>query len=102
MKLSFASAVLAWIFIAGSQTHAQQGRAAATAPSQAPAAAATANGYVGESTCLTCHDQKYTGTAHGLKSDPHTPAATLGCESCHGPGKAHVDSGGEPDKIVNN
>jgi DmsE family decaheme c-type cytochrome len=57
--------------------------------------------YVGEAMCLTCHDtQKYEGTAHGLKSNPRTPAATHGCESCHGPGKAHVDSGGDNTKIV--
>ena len=55
--------------------------------------AAAAGQYVGESTCLTCHDQHYTGTAHGLKSNPRTPASQLGCESCHGPGKAHVDAG---------
>ena len=98
-RSALASAVLAWILIAGASAHAQQARPAAPAPQPAPAA--SANGYVGESTCVTCHDQKYTGTAHGLKSDSHTPAATLGCESCHGPGKAHVDAGGDPAKIVN-
>ena len=57
--------------------------------------------YVGEDTCITCHEgQKYTGTAHGLKSNSRTPAATHGCESCHGPGKAHVDAGGDATKIV--
>src|SRR6476661_2236988 len=35
---------------------------------QTPAPPAT-NGYVGESTCVACHDQKYSGTAHGLKSN---------------------------------
>jgi len=57
--------------------------------------------YVGETTCLTCHDQKYDGTAHAVKANSRTPAATNGCESCHGPGKAHVDGGGDPTKIVN-
>ena len=57
--------------------------------------------YVGETTCLTCHEtQKYNGTPHSLKSDSRTPAATHGCESCHGPGKAHVDAGGDATKIV--
>src|SRR6185503_7824556 len=52
--------------------------------------------YVGEATCVTCHDQKYDGTPHAIKADGRTPAATHGCESCHGPGKAHVDGGGDP------
>jgi DmsE family decaheme c-type cytochrome len=77
-------------------------QAAQPAPAVRVAAGApVANGYVGESTCTTCHDQKIIGTAHGLTSNPRTPAATHGCESCHGPGKAHVDSGGDPTKIVN-
>jgi DmsE family decaheme c-type cytochrome len=57
--------------------------------------------YVGEDTCLACHEQQsYAGTRHGLKSFPRTPAATHGCESCHGPGKAHAESG-EAANILN-
>ena len=102
--------VLAWAIAAGV--------AAASGPSAQPAdkalpsarvaalpigqAAAQAADYAGEATCLTCHEEKgYKGTAHGLKTNPKSPAATHGCESCHGPGKAHADSGGEKDKIVN-
>jgi DmsE family decaheme c-type cytochrome len=54
---------------------------------------------VGTDTCLTCHDAQkkgYEGTPHGRSSDARTPAAKLGCESCHGPGKQHAD---EPDKF---
>ena len=58
--------------------------------------------YVGQETCLTCHEsQGYKGTAHALTSNDRTPASTHGCESCHGPGKAHVDGGGDKTKIVN-
>lgn len=61
-----------------------------------------AGNFVGESTCLTCHDnQSYKGTAHALTTNDRTPASTHGCESCHGPGKAHVDGGGDKSKIVN-
>lgn len=58
--------------------------------------------YVGEDTCLTCHEgQAYTGTLHALKSNVKTPAATHGCESCHGPGKGHVEGSGDKTKIIN-
>src|SRR5690348_5986959 len=59
----------------------------------APASAQT-NGYVGEATCITCHDtegKSFHQTLHGKAQDARTPAAQHGCESCHGPGKAHVD-----------
>ena len=73
----------------------------AGAQTPAPTPPAGGNDYVGEATCLGCHDNHYTGTAHGLKSNPRTPAAQMGCESCHGPGKAHVDGGGDVTKIRN-
>ena len=58
-------------------------------------------GYVGEATCLTCHqDQSYAGTRHGHAFEARTPAATRGCESCHGPGQKHAESG-DPALIRN-
>lgn len=60
----------------------------------APQAAQTpASGYVGSDTCMLCHDQSESlkGTAHAQVLNPRSPAATRGCESCHGPGQAHVD-----------
>src|SRR3954466_7024285 len=60
----------------------------------ATAQAAPAGEYVGEETCLGCHDDKgYKGTKHGLTLNARTPAATHGCESCQGPGKEHRESG---------
>jgi DmsE family decaheme c-type cytochrome len=65
-------------------------RAQTQTQTQTPPAAGE---YVGETTCLGCHeDQKYKG-AHSLTFNERTPAATHGCESCHGPGKAHAESG---------
>jgi DmsE family decaheme c-type cytochrome len=57
-------------------------------------AAPAADEYVGEDTCLACHeDRSYRGTLHALAFNERTPAANHGCESCHGPGKAHAESG---------
>lgn len=67
-------------------------QAAARPAAAAPPAAQGA--YAGQATCLTCHaEMDYKGTLHGLESRPRTPAATHGCESCHGPGQAHAESG---------
>ena len=69
-----------------------------------PAAAAASAEYVGEDTCLGCHTDKtagYHNSPHGVAENPRTPRAKLGCESCHGPGRAHVEAGGDPKLIRN-
>lgn len=55
--------------------------------------------YVGDETCMTCHSDvaKEAITPHARSAFSHSAGQT--CESCHGPGKAHVDSGGDPTKI---
>jgi DmsE family decaheme c-type cytochrome len=64
-------------------------------PTQTPGAApAAAGGYVGTAKCLECHEEqgeKLKGTPHAQAKNPRSPAANHGCESCHGPGQAHVD-----------
>jgi len=72
----------------------------AVADSQKPAA--DSSDFVGSETCATCH-------ADEAKKFPDNPHAKLElehggngvtCESCHGPGKAHVESGGDKTKIL--
>ena len=69
---------------------------------QAPSPSSADDGYVGEKTCLTCHEDMtkgYAGSAHSRAQDPRSPAANQACESCHGPGRDHVDGGGDKTKI---
>ena len=64
-------------------------RAEKAAPAQNPPQAGT---YVGQDTCVTCHDDKRAGMGkHGLAVDSRTPAAGRGCETCHGPGSLHAE-----------
>lgn len=60
--------------------------------------------YVGSETCAACHDdqfKKVSGTKHGkLHTLPSWKGKVVGCESCHGPGKDHVEGGGDKSKII--
>ena len=67
----------------------------------APANQAAGN-YVGEDTCVTCHEaegKSVRHTLHGKGENPRAPEAQHGCETCHGPGKAHIDDPSKPDSI---
>ena len=72
------------------------------APETKVAVAQDPANYAGEDTCLTCHEDKgYKGTAHARTFNEKSPAASKGCESCHGPGREHVEAGGDKEKILN-
>ncbi len=78
-------------------TTAKPATPAPTAPAQAPAQ--PPQGYAGSEACATCHtgyDSSINATKHGFTSNPNTPMAKLGCESCHGPGEAHMN---DPEKV---
>jgi DmsE family decaheme c-type cytochrome len=86
---------------------ASSAAAVATAPSalaSAAASSAVAGGvvraaYVGSDECATCHRPQYLAFASSamgrqLLSNPRTALERRGCESCHGPGSAHVAAAG--------
>jgi len=54
--------------------------------------------YVGSETCSECHDRVYRDfktATHSRLMAKGPNAVNIGCESCHGPGSMHVESGGE-------
>jgi DmsE family decaheme c-type cytochrome len=93
-RLCFVAAICLFAFaisvrtIGGAAPDALQAGQPPAAPPQAPQ-----TGFVGSDTCEACHveGESLRGTPHGMAMNPRTPAATQGCESCHGPGQAHVD-----------
>ena len=79
---------------AAAPAYAQKTAALATPP-PAPVLAA---GYIGDDTCVACHDgqgKKLSMTLHGKAQNMRTPSGkpNQACESCHGPGKEHAESG---------
>ena len=69
------------------------------APASAPAPA-TAAGYAGAEACATCHEDAVKGianTTHGRTGKKDWDGGQS-CETCHGPGKEHAETG-DPTKI---
>ncbi len=94
--------VTAMLLVGGGVAHAASQDKAAN-PS--PQGTVDASQYVGSDTCKTCHEDVF----KQFQASPHFKTTTVekwgpdrhGCEACHGPGKAHVDAGGDTTKIIN-
>jgi len=59
--------------------------------------------YAGTDICKTCHDdigKTYDHGPHWKTLLNHRGLQYQGCEACHGPGKAHAESGGDLTKII--
>jgi DmsE family decaheme c-type cytochrome len=98
-----AGLALLWASTAVETAPAAQAPEAVKTARVAQAAPVAQAGFVGEETCLGCHeDQKkgYADTAHGRAVHPRSPAASQGCETCHGPGEKHIEDPSVPGSIV--
>ena len=87
----FAGTRLAWAAGGGQQQ----------ASTSQPKAAADSTDFVGQDTCATCHAdvaKKFGDNPHSRLALEHAGKGVT-CESCHGPGKAHVEGGGDVTKI---
>ena len=66
--------------------------------------AADKDGYVGTETCKACHEDQFKSfdkTKHAKLGEIKSwKDKVQGCESCHGPGAAHVEGGGDKSKII--
>jgi len=75
----------------------------ATGAATPPASPPGSENYVGAETCKGCHEeafQKFGKTRMGriFLLQARSPKEANACETCHGPGKAHVDGGGGKGK----
>lgn len=75
---------------------AAQKAAAVQKTPQLPEIPAGAEGatYVGDDTCVNCHENMkagYANSLHAKGADPNSAAAMKGCETCHGPASKHIE-----------
>jgi predicted CXXCH cytochrome family protein len=60
--------------------------------------------FTGSESCAECHadiTRDFNTATHARLKAPGEHAANVGCESCHGPGSIHKESGGARNTIVN-
>jgi DmsE family decaheme c-type cytochrome len=95
---------MAWIALLTGLPRAGLAQAASgkkQAATPAKAAAEDPTNFVGSEVCAACHAD----VAKKFSTNPHSRLALMHggqgatCESCHGAGKAHVESGGDVTKI---
>jgi DmsE family decaheme c-type cytochrome len=101
MKRFIAVSIIVWVaalatFVAAQTAPASPPRP--SAPAARPPQPALAGGFVGDDTCVACHEgegKSLRTTLHGKAQNARTPSARTNqaCETCHGPGKEHSETG---------
>ena len=75
--------------------HPQAAAVHAASPHARALAALTAKGYAADPDCLRCHVTGLSKPDGWFRRDTRAELAAVTCESCHGPGAAHVAAGGK-------
>lgn len=60
--------------------------------------------FVGVAKCMSCHEVQakgYRESPHARDWDIRAPASARGCETCHGPGRSHVEDVGAKGRLRN-
>jgi len=74
-----------------------------TKPGQTKPAAYNKDDYVGSDACKDCHEDQFKAFSHTshaqLTKISSWDKKVTGCESCHGPGKAHIEEG-DPKRMM--
>src|SRR5688572_3187508 len=99
VALAFAALMFAAVFSWQVSRGAVVEAAPMTSAQQPQAPATPQAGYAGSEACATCHggyDAAIAASKHGQVKNPRTPAAAMGCETCHGPGEAHMN---DPENV---
>jgi DmsE family decaheme c-type cytochrome len=102
-------AVVAFVIagVTAAITHAAEKQKTKSQPPAAPAASyrpTDASLYAGTDVCVACHGKEGGSYNHGphWKNELQKKRGVewQGCEACHGPGRAHVENGGDVTKII--
>lgn len=100
---TFALLLLAWVAYTFTSPSIRSSASELPVPSGTPVNAD--DRYVGAETCRSCHEDAFNEvakTSHGKLGERSSwKDKVVGCESCHGPGKEHVEGGGDKTKIIN-
>jgi len=98
-----AASLLLWL-AAGGISEGVSGASVVAGVAPTVPTAPTDDDYVGNDTCIACHEPQGKGFEGTKHSKLHTLEAwknkVVGCESCHGPGRLHVEGNGDKLKIV--
>ena len=100
-------AIVVAVFLVVAVTYAGGGQSSKQKKSTASSASyrpTDASLYVGSEVCEACHDAQAKSYNHGphwrTELDKKRGPEWRGCEACHGPGKEHVEGGGDVSKII--